>query len=676
MPHNLTTCTFCGVGCGLYLETTGNRVTGVYPSMSHPSNQGRICLRGWHVHEVASSPHRLRRPLLRRNGEFEEVSWEEAFAFIARRIREIRDRHGPDALAFFNAPRCANEESYLLQKLARAVVGTHNVDHGTGVYTHNSFEVLEGMLGWPATTGAIGDLEQSEVIIVDGVDLAVQLPTIGGWIMRARLNGAQVIAIDARRHRIVENADHFLQIRPGTDELLYGAMAKVLLDRGLVDRHFIEAHCRNFDAFAREIQEYDLLAMAEACDVAPEAIENAALAYGRARTASLLYSTGAEARPPESIQALVNLALLRGNVGREGAGIFALTEQNNLQGCGDLGMLPDRLPGHLKVTDPEARRRLEREWGVTLPAEPGLGARAFFRRPGRGHAVWLCRYDPVTTATFCDAARALEQMELVVMQHLFHVETARYAHVILPVVAFGEECVTFTSTDRRIQLARQVSQPPPGPMPAWQQLVHVARALGADWDYPDSAAVMDEIARVTPIYSGVSHANLAREYGRQWPCTADRPLGTPRLRLRDLPPRRLRFAPLPKPERIPRGDAEFPLALVLGQSLYYWHRNVLIQNSETLRREHRLLLLDYPEGFVELSEADARELEIRDGQPIRLVSPRESVTTTARVTPEVRPGTVYVPFFLRQVTQAIWRSGEIGPASLTRPVFGRVEKVE
>ncbi|HOW68519.1 MAG TPA: molybdopterin-dependent oxidoreductase, partial [Verrucomicrobiota bacterium] len=229
MAQKLSTCTFCGVGCGLYLETAHNRILGAYPSMSHPTNQGRICVRGWNVHEVASSPNRLRFPLIRESGRLREVSWEDAFAFLAGRLREIRERYGPDSMAFLSSPRCSNEESFLLQKFARAVVGTHNVDHGTGVYCNNSIRVLMEMLGVPATTNSLGELDSSRFLVVDGVDLAKQLPTIGGRVLRAKLNGATLVVIDSRRHRLVENADLFLQLKPGTDIWLYGAMAKVIV---------------------------------------------------------------------------------------------------------------------------------------------------------------------------------------------------------------------------------------------------------------------------------------------------------------------------------------------------------------------------------------------------------------------------------------------------------------
>ena len=672
MAHKLTTCTFCGVGCGIYMEAVGNQVVGAYPSMSHPTNQGRICLRGWHVHEVASSPDRLRSPLLKKDGQFQEVSWDEAIGFIARRMKEIRDRHGPDALAFLNSPRCSNEEAYLLQKLARAVIGTNNVDHGTGVYCNNSINVLLDMLGVPATTNSISELARSEVIVVDGVDLARQLPTIGGTVIRAKLAGARLVVIDSRRHRVAESADFFLQIKPGTEPVLYGAMAKVIVDRGLMNLPFIKAHCRGYEEFLARVRDYDLLAAAESCGVAAELIEGAALAYARAHSAAILYSTGIESRDAEPVEAIVNLALLTGQIGKEGAGLFALTEHNNLQGVCDMGMLPDRLPGYRKVASDAARAEMEVLWGAKLSAKPGLASRSLLADRGHGQvrAVWLCRYDPVSTAFFGDAANALQQCELVVAQHLFLTESARYAHVVLPTTAFGEERVTFTNTERRIQLAEQVIEPLPGTTPAWRQLVQVAQAMGADWKYDSAAEVMDEIGRVTPFYSGANYHNLASEYGRQWPCTKDRPLGTRFLFAEGLPAQGFKFVPTTRHLQAAVVSKEYPLTLVFGHSLYYWNQNVLIKHSETLKREYRILLLDYPEGFVELNPDDAKQLGIRDGQKIRLCAAGGSAVTDARVTPEVRSGAVFVPYFVRQVQQQIRGSTENGVQLI--PV--RVEK--
>ena len=675
MPHKLTTCTFCGVGCGLYLETQGNQVVGVYPSVSHPTNQGRICVRGWHVHEIASSPDRLKHPLLKKDGQFQEVPWDEALGFIATRLTEIRNQHGPDSLAFLNSPRCSNEESYLLQKLARAVIGTNNVHHGTGAYSNNSISVLLDMIGVPASTNSIAELAQSEVIIVDGVDLARRLPTIGGAVIRAKLNGARLIVVGTRRHRVAENADLFLQIKPGTETLLYGAIAKVVVDRGLAKLPFIKARCRDYSAFLAQVLEYDLLRVAEACGVSPDLIEAAALAYGQARSAALLFSSSMEDRTRDSIRAVVNLVLLTGNLGKAGAGLFALTEQNNLQGVCDLGMIPDRLPGYPRVSDPAARAAIEAIWKTTIPATPGLGSRPVLTNRGQGQirGVWLSRYDPVNTAflgNVGDVAAQLRQLDLLVVQHLFMNETAQYAHVVLPTTAFGEEEVTFTSTDRRIQLAERVVDPPAGLTSAWEQIADVARRMGADWNYGSAREVMEEIGEVVPSYSGASYQNLAREYGRQWPCTKDRPLGTGFLFGENNGGQTFKFVPIPKPPQPEPAPKEFPLTLVFGNSLYYWNQNVVVRHSETLKREYRILMLDYPQGFVELNTDDAKQLGIRDGKRIRLCAANSSSTATARVTSEVMSGTIFVPHFMRDVERQIL--GATGDSRRLVPV--RVEK--
>jgi len=646
MAHSLTTCTFCGVGCGLYLETSSNRVTGVYPSKSHPANKGKICIRGWHVHEVASSPDRLTTPLLKKNGQLEPSTWAEALEFIATRLKEIKSTHGPDSIALLNSPRCSNEETYLLQKLARSVIGTNNVDHGAGVYTNNSVNVLLGMLGTAASTSSIADLGKSEVIIVDGVDLARQLPTIAGTVLRAKLAGAKLIVIGERRQRVAENADWFLQINPGTEALLYGAMAKVIVDHGLMNLPFIKAHCADYAGFLAQVMDYDLLTVAASCGIAADDIEASAVAFARAGCSSILYSTGADTRDAEAVEAIVNLALLTGQLGKAGAGIFALSEHNNLQGVCDMGMLPDLLPGYRPVGDAKGRAVLESLWGGKLPASPGVSASAVLkdRSQGKIKAVWFDRYDPVNTAAIGTAAKAIGECELVIVQHLFLTETAKLADVVLPTTAFAEERITFTSTERRIQIAEQAIEPPSGIIPAWQQIAEVARAMGADWKYANSGDVMDEIGRAVPFYSGASYANLSIDFGRQWPCTTENPHGTALLYADGASGVGFKFTPISKPAAPAALDKDFPFTLVLGNSSYYWNQNVLIAHSEILKREYRMLLLDYPKGFVEINSDDARTMKIRDKQLIKLCSSGGSAVTVARVTPEVRSGTVFVPY--------------------------------
>ena len=674
MAHTLTTCTFCGVGCGIYLETSGNEIIGTYPSMSHPANCGRICLRGWHVHEVASATDRLKQPLIKKNNTFQPVSWSEAYDFIAKRLTDIKAKYGPDAIGFLNSSHCGNEDGYILQKFARAVIGTNNVDQGTALYHSNSIRALSATLGVAAATNSIAELMKSDVIIVSQIDLGRQLPTIGGWVIRAKLGGAKLIVIGSRRNRVAEHADYFLQTTPWTEAFLYGALAKVIVDRGLMDLDFIRQRCNAYELFLKNIESFDVLQAASLCGLSPDLIEQAAITYAKASNAMILYSTGAEASGRDLLHSMANLALLTGNIGKPGAGIMPLTEHNNLQGACDLGMIPSYLPGYVPVQNLEERKRFEKFWGRPLPDRRGMDTSTMLGTRGNLKAIWLDRHNPVVSTARCDASVALQKMEFVVLQNLFMTPTAQYAHVILPTAAYGEETVTFTSLERRIQLAQKAVEPPSGLTSAWCQVVEVAGRLGVEWHYDTSSDVMNEIGRIVPFYEGASYENLAQHYGRQWPCTHERPLGTPYLFADQRGGRQFSFVPINQLPPATRTTAEFPFVLMFGRSLYYWHQNTMVQHSETLKREYGILLLDYPEGFVDINPEDAEALKIRDGMKIRLISGVGSATTFARVTNEIRQGTIYVPFFLQDIAKQI-----LGPAGTeyragSRTIYVKVEK--
>ncbi len=671
MTHHLTTCTFCGVGCGIYLETTGNEITGTYPSMSHPANQGRICVRGWHVHEVASSTDRLLSPFIRKNERLVPVTWEEAYETIASRLEKTRDKYGPDSIGFINSARCSNEDGYILQKFARTVIGTNNIDQGTSPYRTNSVEALREMIGIPAATNSIGELPDSKVIILSEIDVGRQLPTVGGVIIRAKLGGTKLIVVGARKHRVAEHADLFLHIRPGTEAFLYSAMAKVIVDRGVMDLDFIRSQCEGYEPFLKNIRSFDLLLAARRCDVSPSLIEQAAMEFALLKPGMLLYSTGAEARGKDVLHAIVNLVLLTGNLGKHGSGIMPLAEHNNLQGGCDMGMLPGYLPGYANVNDALMRERFAKSWSIKIPEKRGLDTVEMLSEKGALKALWLDRHNPAVSATYCDAGAALDRIEFVVLQSLFLTPTADHADVILPTAAFGEETVTFTSTERRIQLAPKTIEPPPGLDSAWKQVVEVAGRMGTKWNFTSSEEVLTEAASLIPFYSGVTHDNLTREDGRQWPCTKERLLGTPYLFAggEEVHPFRFKEMSPVFPELPDR--MEFPFVLWFGHSLYYWHQNTLVQHSETLKREYGILLLDYPEGFIEINPEDVKSLNVRDGEKVRLAAPSGEATAVARVTEEVRQGLVYVPYFLQDVARRL-RGGDDSLEG--RTVRVRIEK--
>jgi predicted molibdopterin-dependent oxidoreductase YjgC len=672
VSHHLTTCTFCGVGCGIYLETTGSEITGAYPSMSHPANQGRICVRGWHVHEVASSPDRLHQPMIRNAGKFEPVTWDEAYETVASRLIEIRDRYGPDSIGFINSARCGNEDGYILQKFARTVIGTNNVDQGTSAYRTKSIEVLREMTGVPAATNSIGELRDARAIILNDIDVGQQLPTIGGLIVRSKLAGAKLIVVGPRRHRVAEHADLFLHIRPATEAFLYAAMAKVIVDRGIMDHDFIRSCCEGYEPFLKNIRSFDLLLAARRCDVSPALIEEAAIAFATLRPGMLFYSTGAEAHGKDALAAMVNVVLLTGNLGRRGSGIMPLAEHNNLQGGCDMGMLPGYLPGYVAVDDPPGREVFAKRWKAEVPQTRGFETPGMLCEAGRLKALWLDRHNPVVSATYCDAGAALNHVEFVVLQNLFLTPTADYADVLLPTVAFGEETCTYTSTERRIQVAAKAIPPPPGLKSAWEQVVEVARRMGTKWEFRSPEDVLAEASSLIPAYSGVTYDNLTRAYGRQWPCTKEKPLGTPYLFAGDEKVQPFRFEQISPVFPEEPDQVEFPFVLSFGISLYYWHQNTLVQHSETLKREYGILLLDYPDGFVEVNPEDAKSLGIADGERVRLVAPTGEARAAARVTAEVRRGIVYVPYFLHEVASRLRR----GPSPAEdRTAHVRIEKV-
>jgi formate dehydrogenase (coenzyme F420) alpha subunit len=674
MAHTLTTCTFCGVGCGIYLETSGNKIIGTYPSMSHPANCGRICIRGWHAHEVASATDRLTQPLVKKDNAFQPVSWSEAYDFIAKRLTEIKSEYGPDAIGFLNSSHCGNEDAYILQKFARAVIGTNNVDQGTTFYHSNSIRALRDTIGVPAATNSIAELMESDVIIVSQIDLGRQLPTIGGWVIRAKLAGAKLICIGPRRHPVAEHADYLLQTIPGTEAFLYGALAKVIVDRGLMNLEFIRQRCNAFELFLKNIESFDVLQAASICGLSPDVIEQAAITYAKASKAMILYSTGAEASGRDQIHSMVNLTLLTGNIGKPGAGIMPLAEHNNLQGGCDVGMFPSSLPGYVPVRNLKGRKHFEEIWMRPLPDRWGMDSSTMLGARGNLKAMWLDRHNPVVSTAYSDASAALKKMEFVVLQNLFMTPTAQYAHVILPTVAYGEETVTFTSSERRIQLAQKAVEPSSGLTSAWCQVVEVAKRLGVKWDYKNSSDVMKEIGLVVPFYEGASYENLARHYGRQWPCTHDRPLGTSYFVADQNGKRPFSFIPIRQSPPASRSTTAFPFVLVFGRSLYYWHQNTMVQHSETLKREYGILLLDYPNGFVEMNPEDAKALNIRDGMKIRLISDIGSAATYARVTNEIREGTIFVPYYMEDIARQI-----LGPARTeyragSRTVYIKVEK--
>ena len=644
-----TTCPYCGVGCGLELavRADGRLALMAGDAPRNASSEGMLCVKGRFGTGFVHAPDRVTTPLVRREGRWQTASWDEALATAAEGLARHRGRFGALASA-----KATNEDGYVIQKFVRAVMGTNNVDHCTRLCHSPSVEAMLVSMGSGATSNSYRDYEEAGCLMIVGSDASANHPVIAVRFRRAMSRGARVVVVNPKRIELCDQADLWLRPRPGTDVMLFNAMARVVLDEGLANLDFVRARTEGFEAWRASLAEATLERAAAVTGVPPEAIARAARWYARPPFAGscLVWGMGItqHVNGTANAHALLNLALVTGQLGFPGSGISPLRGQNNVQGCGDAGCIPTNLPGY-QAYDPPTLARFEAAWGIRPPAGTGKVVTEMVEAclGGEVRAMYVVGENPLLSEPdLHHAEKALGQVEFLVVQDLFLHETAERAHVFLPAAAFAEKEGTFTSSERRVQRVRKAIEPPGLARPDWWITCELARRVAArlgldvrgQFEYPDAAAVFDELARLTPFLGGLSHARLDREGGIQWPCpTADHP-GTRHLHAESFPRGRGRFVPARATiEAAELPDADYPLVLNTGRLLYHWHGGTLT------RRVDGLLALA-PRLEVAIHPSDARRLGVRGGAPIRVVSRRGELTAVAHVTDAVRAGAVFVPF--------------------------------
>ena len=637
-------CPFCGCGCGIFLEVKDDRIVRVRPN-ERGSNQSTICVRGCYGYDFVHSPERLVSPLVRVRDGFEAVSWERALDLVANEFGRIKEVHGPHSLAVFGSSKCTNEENYLLQKFARAVLGTNNIDNGSRLYGAASAVGLGRCLGFPASTNPIQDIEQSEVILVIGADPTASAPIVGYAIKRAvRQKGAKLVLIDPRRTKLVSFAEIWLSPRVGTDAALINGLMKVILDENLWDREFVAQRTENFEALTEGLEKYTPEYVAEVTGVSAEDMGRAARLFALASRASIVYGNGLTQQPNgiESVLALANLALLTGKLGR-GGGIYALQRETNGQGACDMGALPDFLPGYQSVEDISARHEFEQRWGVPLPIEAGLTALEMIQqaREGSIRAMYIVGENPALSFPHLSLVReALASLDFLVVQDIFLTETAKLARVVLPAASFAEKEGTFTSFERRVQRIRKAIEPPGESCPDWQIIMQLASRMNYPMQYSSPQQVMDEIRGLVPLYQGMDYARLDME-GAYWPASDRDPQGMRRLYEEWFPRQFGGFSPaeyIPQPE--PSRDG-YPFQLLAGTILYHFGSGARSSRSPRLKKIS-------PQAFVEISEADAEQIGIGEDEVVKVISPQGEIVATARVTDRLPPGTLFMPMSFPQ----------------------------
>ncbi len=646
----LTTCAYCGVGCSFKAEVKGDEVVRMMPYKNGGANEGHSCVKGRFAFGYATHKDRILKPMVRDKitDPWAEVTWDEAIAYTARRFKEIQEKHGRNSIGAISSSRCTNEEVYVVQKMVRAAFRNNNIDTCARVCHSPTGYGLKTTLGTSAGTQDFKSVDQSDVILVIGANPTDAHPVFASRMKRRLREGAKLIVADPRRIDFVRTphvkATYHLQLQPGTNVALVNALAHVIVTEDLVDHKFVEERCdpAEFSRWAKFIAEQrNSPEMLEAVTGVPaDLVRAAARLYATGGNSAIYYGLGVTEHSQGStmVMAMANLAMATGNYGRDGVGINPLRGQNNVQGSCDMGSFPHEFSGYRHVADDAVRHLFENVWSISLDAEPGLRIPNMFGAALDGTFLGLvvqgediAQSDPDTN----HVTAALEKMECVVVQDLFLNETAAFAHVFLPGTSFLEKDGTFTNAERRINRVRKVTEPKQG-MDEWQVICRIATALGYPMNYASASEIMDEIAKVTPTFAGVSFEKLDRLGSVQWPCNEKAPEGTPIMHVGGFVRGKGRFMVtefIPTPERTNRF---YPLILTTGRILSQY--NVGAQTRRTAN------VAWHKEDILEIHPHDAEVRGITDGSIVSLASRKGATTLRAMISERMPQGVVYTTF--------------------------------
>jgi formate dehydrogenase major subunit len=646
----ITTCAYCGVGCTFRAEMKGEQLVRMVPWKDGKANRGHSCVKGRFAWGYANHQDRILEPMIRAsvNDPWQVVSWDEAFAYTAGRLNEIKAKHGPRALGGITSSRCTNEETFLVQKLVRSGFGSNNVDTCARVCHSPTGYGLKTTFGTSAGTQDFDSVMDADVILVIGANPTDAHPVFASRMKRRLRQGAKLIVIDPRRIDLVRmphvEAAHHLPLQPGTNVAVLTAMAHVIVTEGLADESFIRERCDwdEYQDWARFVadERHSPEVLEAVTRVPAQDLREAARLYATGGNGAIYYGLGVteHSQGSSTVMAIANLAMVTGNIGRRGVGVNPLRGQNNVQGACDMGSFPHELPGYRHISDSATRELFEGEWGGKLDSEPGLRIPNMLDAAldGSFRALYvqgedILQSDPNTH----HVAAGLKAMELVIVHDLFLNETANYAHVFLPGSTFLEKDGTFTNAERRIQLVRKVMEPANG-LGDWEVTQELARAMGLEWNYTHPSQIMDEVARLTPSFSGVSFDRLDQEGSLQWPVNAAAPDGSPIMHVDGFVRGKGKFVVTDYVPTDEKTGPRFPLLLTTGRTLSQY--NV---GAQTRRTENTVW---HPEDLLEMHPTDAENRGLKDGDWAKLASRTGETTLRVDVTSRVAPGVVYTTF--------------------------------
>jgi formate dehydrogenase alpha subunit len=630
-----TTCPYCGCGCGVELQVKNNRIVRSTPRRGDAGGYNPLCVRGSYGYDFVHSSDRLTKPLVKMNGNMEEKSWDEALKQVADEFERIKSEYGPDSIAILGSARCTNEENYLLQRFARSVIGTNNVDAGNRLYNAATLAGLGVSLGFSASSNFLSTLEKSDVIMVIGADPTSSAPAVSYVIKRAvKYKGSRLILIDPRRIKLSFFADLHLQLRPDTDIALLNALAQVIVQENLLDKEFVTRRTDNFSSLTEVLEPYSPEYAESITGVPHEQIVAAARLYARARQASIVYGNGITqySTGTDSVKALANLSMLTGNTGRKGGGIIALQRESNSRGVVNMGLLPDFLPAFNNVTDAKARGKFEALWNVTLPTRPGLTALEMVEQAklGKIKCLYIVGEDPVFSFPGSRTVRdALASLEFLVVQDLFLTETAQLANVLLPAASFAEKDGSFTNFEGKTNRIRKAIKPVGESRSDGEIILDIADRMKNPFSYSCFEDVVGEIEGAVPGYEGYSDS--IRHYQADDDVTGARQLQGGQM-LRGF----ARFWPVEYQAPFEIEYKDYPFVLLTGSAFPHIGTGTRSLRAPRLREFSS-------SGFVEVSAADAKRLALQNGDKVKVSSRAGEITVPVRISNDLSQGILFIP---------------------------------
>lgn len=642
-----TICTYCGVGCNLEVAAVDDSIISIQAPYDAAVNQGHTCLKGRYAFQFYNHPERLRAPMIKRNGIFKEVSWDEVYDYISEKLTHYKNKFGPDSIAGISSSRCTNEENYLMQKFFRAVIQTNNIDGCARVCHSPTALGMQRTFGTGAATNSIDDLKDTNCILVIGANPTDAHPVTGAKLKQFAMKQDNIsIVIDPRKTEIAKYATYHLALRPGTNVAVLNMMMYYIITEELVDEIFIKNRTEGYESFKKEILSLDIDKMEAVSGVDRNLVKEAALAYANAPNAMSFHGLGVteHSQGTFTVMQIADLALLTGNIGRRGVGVNPLRGQNNVQGSADMGVQPHQGAGYLDVTNPEINAKYNAFYGVEVPRHIGYKIPEMFNAAlqGKLKAIWIIGEDVVQTDPNTQKViKALEQTDLVIVQELFMTETAKYADVILPGASFLEKSGTFTNGERRVQAVRQVVKPLEGTKPDGQIIVDIMNKMG--YPQPDYTpeGMLEEISKIVPFFAGITWERLG-ENGLQWPVAPD---GTDTKILHTEEFKRgkgyFEFHNWEETQELEYHAKEYPYILTTNRELEHYNCGAM-----TRRTANKKLLQD---DYLLINPKDAKTHLINEGDYVCLESPRGKVDVKAKISSEVKPGILSTTFHFPEI---------------------------